>query len=85
MIGDFLKIFRIILLIRKKPLDNRLGMAVMEALADDAELTETDLLLSGPGIQQFPDDGAQPLFQGADDIGHQEVQSGSGLDHFPGH
>ncbi len=85
MIGKFVEVFRPILLVREKPLDNGLGVPVMEALADDAQLAEADLLGSSPGTEQFPDNGRQPLFQGLDDIGHQGVQGGGGFDHFPGH
>jgi hypothetical protein len=51
MVGQDGKIFRTILLVREKPLDNGLGVAVMEALADDAQPAESDLLISSPGTQ----------------------------------
>ena len=85
VIRQLLEIFGTILLVGEKPLDNGLGVTVMQALPDDAELAETHLFVSGPWTQKFPDDGAQPLLQGTDDIGHQGIQGHGGLDHFPGH
>ena len=85
MIGKFVEVFRPILLVREKPPDNGLGVPVMEALADDAQLAEADLLALAPGPSSSRTMARQPLFQGPDDIGHQGVQSGGGFDHFPGH
>ena len=51
MVSQYLQIFRTILLLREKSLDNRLSVTVMEALADDAQPAEADLLSSSPGTE----------------------------------
>ena len=53
VIRQLLEIFGTILLVGEKPLDNGLGVTVMQALADDAELAEANLFVSGPGTQKF--------------------------------
>jgi hypothetical protein len=85
LVGQGGKLLRTIVLLGEKPPDNRLGLTMMQALTDNAHLTETDLLVRGPRSQEFMDDGTQTLFQGANDVGHQWVQSRGGFDHFPGH
>ncbi len=54
VVGQLLEIFRTILLVREKPLDNGLGVTVMQALADDAQPAEADLLRQWPRDREIP-------------------------------
>ena len=84
MAGDGLNPFSIKLLFRIQAVDNRQGIAVVQALADDAEAALADLFLCGAFAEKFFNYGSKQFVPGLYGCFHHAVKSAGGIVHLPG-